>query len=278
MAPTRRGLVLRLLVLHALAVPALATGVSRVALAAFVCSYVVRLFGVTAGYHRLLSHHAFKTSRLGVFAFAFLGACSGQRGPLWWAAVHRVHHRTSDTGADPHSPRVHGMAHAHLGWILDRENLATDLREVPDWSRFPELVWLNRYHVIAPLTVAIFCWVTGGVFAYVWPEAGTSSWQCLAWGFVLATLAGMHVTSAVNSLGHRFGARPYPTGDDSGNLWWAALPTLGDGWHNNHHHLPGSVRHGFFWWQLDLTYWALRALAAVGLVWDLREPERSKML
>lgn len=275
---TRRGLVLRLLVLHALAVPALLTGASPVALAVFAISYMLRVFGVTAGYHRLFSHHAFRTSRPVGFALAWLGAASGQRGPLWWAAVHRRHHRTSDTVDDVHSPKHKGLFFAHMGWILDKRELSTREEEVRDWLHMPELVWLNRYHLIAPASLAVFCYGLGAALAAARPDWGTSGPQMLAWGFVLSTLAEIHITSAVNSLAHRVGAHPYETGDDSRNIWWLALPTLGEAWHNNHHHLPGSVRQGFWWWQVDLTYWALRALAAVGLVWDLREPERSKMV
>jgi stearoyl-CoA desaturase (delta-9 desaturase) len=276
-AQGRRGLVLRLLILHLALIPALLTGASVVAVVVCVVSFVVRVFGVTAGYHRLFSHHAFRTSRPMAFVLAWLGASSGQRGPLWWAAVHRRHHRTADTVDDIHSPRFHGLFFAHMGWILDKENLATRFEEVQDWSQRPELRFLDRFHVLAPASLIAVLAGLGAALAQWWPTLETSPQQLVAWGFVISTLAEIHVTSAVNSLTHRYGTRPYKTGDDSGNIWWLALPTLGEAWHNNHHHLPGSVRQGFWWWQIDLTYWALRGLAVVGLVWDLREPDPAKI-
>ena len=282
--PGQRGLVLRLLILHSFVVPALFTGVSPVAVLAFAITYVSRIFGVTAGYHRLFSHHAYQTSRPVAFALAWLGAASGQRGPLWWAAVHRRHHRTADTVDDIHSPKHKGLLFAHVGWILDKQNLRTRVEEVHDWAKFPELRFLDRFHLLAPASLVLALFVVGEIFArsaggtttatattWAWVH-NTSGLQLVAWGFVLSTEAEIHVTSCVNSLSHRFGTRPWKTGDDSGNIWWLAIPTLGEAWHNNHHHRPGSVRQGFDWWQVDLSYWALRMMAAVGLVWNLREP------
>ena len=275
--PGKRGLVLRLIVLHAFAIPALMTGVSAAAVVAFAVTYVARVFGVTAGYHRLFSHHAYATSRPVAFAIAWLGAASGQRGPLWWAAVHRRHHRTSDTVDDVHSPKHKGLLFAHLGWILDKQHLQTRTEEVKDWLKYPELVWLDRFHLLAPASLIVGLFVVGAVLARTAPALGTDGLQLVAWGFVLSTLAEIHVTSCVNSLAHRYGNRPYDTGDDSGNIWWLSVLTLGEAWHNNHHYLPGSVRQGFHWWQFDLSYLVLRAMAAVGLVWNLREPDPTKV-
>jgi stearoyl-CoA desaturase (delta-9 desaturase) len=279
--PDKRGLVVRLLVLHALIVPALLTGVTPIAVAVGVVSYVARVFGVTAGYHRLFSHHAYKTSRPFAFALAWLGASSGQRGPLWWAAVHRRHHRTSDTTEDIHSPRFHGLFFAHMGWILDKRHLQTRLEEVPDWAKYAELRWLDRFHLAAPASLIAALAALGAALAAYAPALGTSAAQLVAWGFVIATLAEIHVTSSVNSLAHSpraWGAsHPYDTGDDSQNLWWLAPFTLGESWHNNHHHLPGVARQGLRWWQFDPSYLVLRALAVIGVVWDLREPEPAKL-
>ncbi len=273
----KRGLVLRLLILHMLLIPALMTGVSAVAVVVAIVTFFARVFGVTGGYHRLFSHHAYKTSRPVAFMLAWLGASSGQRGPLWWAAVHRRHHRTADTDADIHSPRFHGLFFAHMGWILDKKNLATRLEEVPDWSDRPELRFLDRFHLLAPASLIVALAALGAILEHSAPQLQTSALQLVSWGFVISTLVEIHVTSAVNSLSHRYGTRPYDTGDDSGNIWWLALPTLGEAWHNNHHHLPSSVRQGLQWWELDVTYWILRGLAAVGLVWDLREPDPAKV-
>lgn len=275
--PSKRGLVLRLLILHGFAIPALMTGVSAAAVVAFAVTYVLRVFGVTAGYHRLFSHHAYATSRPFAFLMAWLGAASGQRGPLWWAAVHRRHHRTSDALDDVHSPKHKGLLFAHLGWILDKQHLQTRVEEVQDWAKYPELRWLDRFHLLAPASFIVVLFVVGMALGRTMPQLGTSGLQLVAWGFVLSTLAEIHVTSCVNSLAHRFGARPYDTGDDSGNIWWLSVLTLGEAWHNNHHYLPGSVRQGFHWWQFDLSYVVLRALAVVGVVWNLREPDPVKV-
>lgn len=274
---TQRGLVLRLLILHALIIPALLTGISAAAVVACVVSYVVRVFGVTAGYHRLFSHRAYETSRPFAFMLAWLGAASGQRGPLWWAAVHRRHHRKSDTVDDVHSPRHKGLLFAHVGWILDKQHLETRLEEVSDWAKFPELRLLDRLHLLAPASFVVGLFVVGAVLEQTMPALGTSGAQMVAWGFVLSTLAEIHVTSCVNSLAHRYGARPYDTGDDSGNVWWLSILTLGEAWHNNHHHLPSSARQGFRWWQFDPSYVVLRVLAACGVVWRLREPDPAKV-
>ena len=273
----RRGLVLRLLVLHATLVPALLTGVSTTALVVASFTFFARIFGVTAGYHRLFSHHAYATSRPFAFVLAFLGAASGQRGPLWWAAVHRRHHRTTDTVDDVHSPRHKGLLFAHVGWILEKENLATRTEEVKDWARFAELRFLDRFHLLAPASLVVALAIFGAVLERTHPELGTNAAQLVAWGFVVSTIASIHFTSFVNSLAHKLGTRPFDTGDDSGNIWWLAIPTMGESWHNNHHHSPGVARQGLHWWQLDLTYLLLRGLAVVGVVWDLREPNPDRL-
>lgn len=271
-AAPKQGLVLRVLVLHSLLVPAVLTGVSTTAVVVAAVTYVVRIFGVTAGYHRLFSHHAFQTSRAFAFVLAVLGASSGQRGPLWWAAIHRRHHRTADTVDDVHSPRHKGLLFAHIGWILDKQNLKTRIDEVKDWSAYPELVWLDRFHLVAPVLLIAVLAILGAVLQHTLPALQTSAAQLVAWGFVVSTIVGIHCTSFVNSLSHRFGRRPFVTDDDSGNIWWLALPTMGEAWHNNHHHVPGSVRQGLLWWQIDLSYLVLRVLAVFGVVWNLREP------
>jgi stearoyl-CoA desaturase (delta-9 desaturase) len=239
----------------------LVTGAPRAALILCAATYLVRVFAVTGGYHRYFSHKAYRTSRAFQFVLALLGTMAVQKGPLWWASIHRRHHRYSDQPGDPHSPRL-GFWHAHQGWIFDDRWGATSLEAVRDFAKYPELVWLNRYHFVGPLALALFCWAVGGF-------AG------LVWGFSVSTVLQWHSTYAINSLAHRIGSRRYETGDDSRNNWWLALITLGEGWHNNHHHYMASVRQGFFWWELDVTYYVLRALAAVGLVWDLREPPAS---
>ena len=226
--------------------------------ALFAASFWLRMFGITGGYHRYFAHKSYKTSRAFQFALALLGASATQKGPLWWAGHHRGHHKYADKPGDNHSPRE-GVYYAHQGWIFDRRWDATPIDRIRDFAAYPELVFLNRYHITAPILLALLCYAIGG-------------FPGLVWGFAIATTALWHSTYCVNSICHIFGSRRFDTPDTSRNNWAMALLTLGEGWHNNHHHYCASTRQGFYWWEIDITYYALRALAAVGLVWDLREP------
>jgi stearoyl-CoA desaturase (delta-9 desaturase) len=226
---------------------------------AAVALYVVRMWAVTAGYHRYFSHRAYKTSRPFQFALAFLAQTSLQKGALWWAANHRHHHKFSDQPEDLHSPVQRGFWWSHVGWILSPRYDATDLVAVKDLARYPELVWLNRWH-----------WAPAVLFGAALALVG--GWPLFVWGFLVSTTVLWHGTFVINSLTHVFGSRRYQTSDDSRNNLLFALITLGEGWHNNHHHYQSSANQGFFWWEVDLTYYVLRALAAVGLVRDLRRP------
>lgn len=246
------------------------TGVSATALAVAASLYLLRMFAITAFYHRYFSHRAFRTSRAAQFAFALIGASAVQRGPIWWAAHHRHHHAQADRPEDCHSPAQHGFLWSHAGWFLARENFATRTALVQDLARYPELRWLDRYDVVAPVALALLLFGTGEWLALAAPGLGTDGWQLVVWGFCVSTVALWHATFTINSLAHRFGRRRYATRDDSRNNAWLALITLGEGWHNNHHRYPAAARQGFYWWELDLSWLALRALAALGIVWDLR--------
>src|SRR5438128_2096021 len=219
---------------------------------------VVRMFFVTAGYHRYFSHRSFKTSRVFQFVIAFMAMTSSQKGVLWWAAHHRHHHRHSDQEEDLHSPTLFGFFWSHVGWIVSDKYEDTRFDYVGDFARFPELRWLDKYHVIPPATLAIALFLMGGLPLFFW-------------GFCLSTTLLWHDTFTINSLSHLFGSRLYNTTDTSRNNWLLALMSLGEGWHNNHHHYMARVRQGFFWWEIDITYYTLKALAACGLVWDLRK-------
>jgi len=221
--------------------------------------YAVRMFAITGFYHRYFSHRSFKTSRVAQTVFALVGASSVQRGPLWWAAHHRHHHRHSDTEADPHSPRHHGFWWAHMGWITAPGNFPTAFERVPDLMKYPELRFLDRFDVLVPLALALGLFLLGGA-------------QLLVWGFFVSTVVLFHCTCFINSLAHQMGSQRYETGDDSRNSLLLALLTFGEGWHNNHHKYPGSARQGFFWWEIDLTYYGLRALERLGVIRDLRQP------
>ncbi|HEX6832991.1 MAG TPA: acyl-CoA desaturase [Rudaea sp.] len=232
--------------------------------------YAVRMFAITGFYHRYFSHKAFKTSRAAQFVFAVVGASGVQRGPLWWAAHHRDHHRFSDTERDPHSPLQRGFLHSHLGWFLTGEGFRTNFDAVPDLRRFPELRWLDRYDLAVPVVLAVALFFVGRWLEQAHPQLHTSGAQLLVWGFFVSTIVLFHATVTINSLAHRFGSRRFDTADNSRNNWLLALLTFGEGWHNNHHHFPGSARQGFRWWEFDLTYYVLRIFAASGIVWDLK--------
>jgi stearoyl-CoA desaturase (Delta-9 desaturase) len=221
--------------------------------------YVLRIFAITAGYHRYFSHRAYRTSRAFQLVLAVLGTTAVQKGPLWWAAHHRDHHRFSDGPEDIHSPLERGFWWSHVGWILSRRHAETKHERVKDLARYPELRWLDRWHLVPPLALAAGLLLAGG-------------WPALLWGFFVSTVATWHGTFVINSLAHVLGRQRYATGDGSRNSAVLAVLTLGEGWHNNHHFYAASARQGFFWWELDVTYGALRLLAALRLVRDLRAP------
>ena len=247
-------------------------GVSAIAVSVAVASYLLRVFAVSAFYHRAFSHRAFEAGRVTQFVFAVLGAAATQRGPLWWAAHHRLHHQHADSPGDPHSsPR--GFWWSHLGWFLTRAGFRTPLHRVRDLARYPELRWLNRFDLVAPVGYALAMYLVGTALSGPYPE--TNGWQMLVWGYVISTVALMHATFCVNSLSHRFGRRRFDTRDLSRNNGWLAFATLGEGWHNNHHRHASSARLGFYWWELDLGYLGLKAMEKLGLVRNLKTPPRS---
>lgn len=262
--------VLPFIVLHLGCVAVFWTGVSRTAVLVAVTLYVVRMFAVTAFYHRYFAHRTFRTSRALQFVFAVIGATSVQRGPLWWAAHHRQHHLYVDTELDPHSPHLRGFMWSHMGWFLTPAGFRTQWQRIPDLARYPELRWVDRFDVAAPVGLAVLLYVLGALLQAMRPGLGTSGAQLVVWGFCISTVALFHATVTINSLAHRFGKRRFDTRDDSRNNFWLALLTFGEGWHNNHHFYPGSVRQGFRWWELDLTYYGLRLMAVCGLVQGLK--------
>lgn len=232
--------------------------------------YVVRMFAITAFYHRYFSHRSFRTGRIRQFLFGFLGATSAQRGPLWWAAQHRHHHRHSDEDVDVHSPVQHGFWWSHIGWITSPRNFPTDYRQVRDFAKYPELVFLNRFDLVAPLLLALGLLGFGSWLGAVAPSLGVSGPQMLVWGFFISTTALFHGTSAINSLAHQIGTRRFETEDDSRNSFLLSLITLGEGWHNNHHRFMSSARQGLRWWEFEPTWYGLKLLAALRIIHDLR--------
>jgi stearoyl-CoA desaturase (Delta-9 desaturase) len=247
------------LLVHLACFAAIWTGVTPAALVLCMGLYGVRMLAITAGYHRYFAHRAYKTSRIAQFLLALLAQTSAQRGALWWAAKHRRHHRHSDTELDVHSPRQHGVLYAHVGWIFSPRHDQTDYRDIPDFACYPELVWLDRHPYLPAALLGLVTWLVAG-------------WPGLVVGFCWSTVLTWHATFAINSMAHVFGRQRYVTGDDSRNNWFLAIVTLGEGWHNNHHAYQSSVRQGFRWWEYDPTFYVLKLLAWLGIVWDLQSP------
>jgi stearoyl-CoA desaturase (Delta-9 desaturase) len=237
------------------------TGVTRSALILGAVLYVTRMFFITAGYHRYFAHRSYRLRRIPQFIMALGGLTAVQQGPLWWAAHHRDHHRYTDTERDPHSP-LQGFWWSHVGWIVSGRFDKTDYDAIEDFSRFPELRWLNEHDWVGPVGLGLASFLIAG-------------WSGLIVGFFGSTVLLWHATFAVNSFSHLLGRRRYATTDSSRNNWIIALLTLGEGWHNNHHHYPRSARQGFRFWELDISFQILRVLSALHIVRGLSEPSAS---
>ena len=263
--------ILPFILLHLACFTVFFVGFSATALIIAVLLYALRMFAITGFYHRYFAHKAFKTSRFVQFIFAFLAASSAQRGPLWWASHHRHHHANSDKPDDSHSPVQHGFFWSHISWFLTNKNFNSKNERVKDLLVYPELKFLDRFDVIAPLFLATSLYALGAALEIYAPHLHTSGLQLLVWGFVISTVILYHMTFTVNSLAHVWGGRRFNTSDESRNNSLIALLTLGEGWHNNHHHFPSAARQGFYWWEIDLTYYGLKILSALGLIWDLRK-------
>jgi stearoyl-CoA desaturase (delta-9 desaturase) len=264
------GRILPFIALHVACLAVIWVGISWIAVIVALIAYVVRMFAITGLYHRYFSHRTFKTSRLGQFIFGVLGASAVQRGPIWWAAHHRHHHAHSDQEGDIHSPKQVGFWRAHMGWFLSRRGFTPDLKYVRDLLQFRELRWLDRFDVFVPTLLGVGMFLLGVLLEKQAPHLHTNGWQMLVWGFFISTVLCYHGTYTINSLSHVFGRQRYRTGDTSRNNWLLAIITLGEGWHNNHHFYPNSARQGFYWWEIDVSYYILKVLSWLGIIWDLK--------
>jgi len=253
----RWGAIVPFLLLHLAVLAVFWAPISWKLLALVVGCYALRMFGVTAGYHRYFSHRSYKLSRAAQFAVAFLAQTSAQKGVLWWASHHRHHHRESDREGDVHSPWRDGFWWSHAGWVISNRHDNYDPAQMTEFYRYPELRWLDRHHWIPTTIFAIILKLLGG-------------WPAFFWGYIVSTVLLYHGTFSINSFAHLFGSRRFDTADQSRNNWVLALLTLGEGWHNNHHYSPGSCRQGLHWWEIDITYGVLKAFAWLGLVRDMR--------
>jgi len=262
--------VLPFIMVHLACLSVFWVGWSWIAVSIAFLLYVVRMFAITAFYHRYFSHRSFKTHRLTQFIFALLGGTATQRGALWWAAHHRHHHKQSDRQGDSHSPVQDGFWWSHCLWFTCDAHFPTDYDRVRDFSRYKELVFLNRFDLLIPFTFAILLFAFGWTLNFFFPGLGTSGWQMVVWGYFISTVFLAHATFTINSLAHKWGTRPYDTPDQSRNNFFLAILTLGEGWHNNHHRFPSSSRQGLEWWQLDMTFIGLKLLSSLGIIWDLK--------
>ncbi len=260
------------IIVHLLPLAAIFTGATLFDWLVCAFLYFFRMFWITGGYHRYFAHKSYKTSRWFQFVIAFMAQTSAQKGALWWAGNHRHHHRHSDTPEDPHSMKLYGFWYSHVGWIVGPDYKDTDFKTMGDFVKYPELVWLNKYYLIPPFLLALSVMALGGIvdgggIAMMFSSVGFSA---LFIGFFLSTIITYHGTFSINSIMHKFGNQRYTTGDESKNSIWLALLTLGEGWHNNHHYYEVASRQGFFWWEVDITYYGLKVLSWMGLIWDLK--------
>ena len=267
-----RAVLLGMGIFHLGCLGAFWTGVSPAALTVALILYLVRGFGITAGYHRLLAHRSFRAGRPVQFLLALAGSLATQGGPLWWVAHHRSHHRYTETDRDIHSPRTQGFWRSHMGWMLSAESFRENGANARDLYRVPELKFLQQHYVWIVLGQGAAIYALGTGLAALGVE--TSGPQMLVWAWFIATVALWHATFMVNSVCHLWGSRPFDADDASTNNWLVAVLALGEGWHNNHHKFAYSARHGLEWWQFDLTWVLLRGMEKLGLVSELRRPRR----
>jgi stearoyl-CoA desaturase (Delta-9 desaturase) len=262
--------VLPFVVLHLGCLAVIWTGASSFAVWTAVALYFIRMFAVTGVHHRYFSHKTYSTSRVGQFLLALFAGTTVQRGSLWWAYHHRHHHQHSDDPEDAHSPHVHGFWWSHIGWITSRRNFPTDYSKIKDLAKYPELVFLNRFDLIVPALFATALFLAGVALEKFAPGLHTNGPQMLVGGFFISTTVLFHGTACINSMAHLIGKRRFKTDDDSRNSLLLSLITLGEGWHNNHHRYQSATRNGFYWWEIDPTYYGLKLLSWTGFIWGLK--------
>jgi stearoyl-CoA desaturase (delta-9 desaturase) len=228
-------------------------------------SHFLRAIGLTLMYHRYYAHRAFRMNRGARFVWTLIGTAAMQKGPIWWAGHHVTHHKFADREGDPHSPMISGFYYAHIGWFLHDtkfDQLEATNPVVRDFGSVPEIAWLDKYFFIPPAVLAAALYLYGG-------------WPWLVYGFCLPTMTLAHATFCINTVNHLFGSRRFETLDDSRNNPITAFFAVGEGWHNNHHRYQRAARNGFYWWEVDLTWYTIRAMSLVGLVWDIQPvPDR----
>ena len=257
-----------LLILHAGAVAALFMfSWANLAVTLFLLWFATGL-GISMGYHRLHTHRSYQVPRALEYLFAVCGALTFEGGPIFWVATHRVHHQKSDRPGDPHSPRE-GAWWSHMVWMLVGEakhsNTRLMAKYAPDLAKDRFYVWLDHYHWLPNILLAGLLFAIGGV-------------PMVLWGVCLRVVIGLHATWLVNSATHMWGSRRFATHDDSRNLWWVALITFGEGWHNNHHAHPTSARHGLAWYEFDPSWLQIQILKRFGIAKSVKVAKTSTAL
>jgi len=231
--------------------------------------------GICLGFHRLLTHTGFQTYPWFRYTLALIGGLAGEGSAIDWVANHRKHHAHSDQDDDPHSPH-HGAWWSHMFWLAfmthGKEKEAHYKRWAPDLAK-DRTMWVID-SLFLPVQISFGLLMLGAGYLYGgWPMAASF----VVWGVFLRLVTVLHATWFVNSASHMWGYKNYDSGDDSRNNWWVALITYGEGWHNNHHAYPRMARHGHRWWEIDVTYMAIRVMRAVGLVWDVVDYKQKKL-
>src|SRR5215813_4610501 len=249
-----------LVLLHIASIAALFRFSWKALIFSIVAYYVTTGLGISMGYHRLHTHRSYKVPTWLEYLFALCGALTLEGGPIFWVAVHRVHHQFSDQAGDPHSPRD-GAFWSHVGWILfgetNHNNTRMMAKYAPDLAKYRFYIWLNNYHWLPILVLTGILYAIGGI-------------PMVLWGNCLRIVAGLHATWLVNSATHMWGARRFATRDDSRNNWWVALISFGEGWHNNHHAHPTSARHGLAWYEFDPSWLLIKVLKVFGVAREIR--------
>jgi len=235
---------------------------------AIVMWWVAGSLGIGMGYHRLLTHRGYKTPKFVEYILTTCGTLAIEGGPISWVATHRIHHQNTDKEGDPHSPREGGLW-SHIGWIITGRAMHQDRSEllpyVPDLRKDKFHLWISKWHIVPSVVLGMIFYALGG-------------WSWVFWGIFVRSVVSLHATWLVNSATHMWGSRRFITKDDSTNNWWVALVTFGEGWHNNHHAHPVSARHGLTWYEVDLNYYGICMLKALGLAKDIKVVDMPKKL
>jgi stearoyl-CoA desaturase (delta-9 desaturase) len=237
------------------------------AVAVAVIFYVITGVGITLAYHRLLTHRSLVVSKPVEYLLTIIGVLALQGGPIEWVAQHRAHHANTDRDGDPHNSH-RGMPWAHIEWLFrtNKDRVAPEdrARWAPDLVKDPGMRFIEKYNVLMTVALAVAFFFIGG-------------WSWVVWGIFARLVFTYHCTWLVNSASHAVGYQTYRTGDRSTNSWWVALFTFGEGWHNNHHAFPFSARHGLRWFEFDLTWLTIKAMAALKLANNVKLPTNDMM-